>query len=559
MLIFEIMAETLQFIFKRIYELLNRKTFDSYRVSVHNPLTIFSELAISIDKYNKKKVKHFDPTVTTIGEEARELIKYEFIDTVFSFGEFSKKQVENILEETCIKKKDGKKNRTLLLLCKTIEIANVDFKNQLIIEIENITNANNPDSYGKLEVLSGWLVSQLLYQGYSRKFISDRFHKCETSILHSTSQEGFAKLKATFTKANADYHILFKVRSSQGIKLIPSSVTITEEESFPTEFQENKYINSKFKEKSDGESYFFVHVQSLDFWSALRKAHRIISETLEINTLNESEIEFLLDPRALAIHDISRHCRIQIIEELLDGAYEKNEANFTKFMSNYKSLPEGSVAKEKLRSAIKFYKLGNDSLEIEHKVLNYWIGFEQLFSSVDTDEDSIKRIKAFFITLNASFYFQRRIGYLKTSVDRCGVTLDTNELITDNPIPSNFVLIINRLNRYKLWVEDNKQISSILHAHMNRLSQHITRIYRVRNELVHEGRSESIPLQLIAGHLKHYLLFSIEQLTNELNSNPAVQHLDDVFVYFENLVDRVLKADSVREILLMKPYEGFIE
>ena len=102
------------------------------------------------------------------------------------------------------------------------------------------------------------------------------------------------------------------------------------------------------------------------------------------------------------------------------------------------------------------------------------------------------------------------------------------------------------------------ELRSLLEQHIKRLEQHLTRIYRVRNELVHEGRS-TVDLYLLAGHLRHYLLFSIEQITNELAENPTLDQIDDVFVYFETLLTRIKSANNIQEIFSIKQYRGYME
>jgi|GEM_PF-2051503 len=554
------MNKSLYYFFAKAYELLNRNTFDSYRVNLHNPYTIFVELGVSIEKFNKKKIKRFDPTITSIGEEARHFIKNEFIEPVFSFGEFSPKQVDKILESSCIKNKDGKNNRTLTLLSKSIEIANTKFMEKLVLNIQKTVDQNDDNDFLQLDFYTNWLLSQLIYLGHSRKFIKDRLHKCEKSIKEGNSiQDCFSKLILVFSKEKDKYNVLFKIKIAPETEFLPASSSIREIADFPNEYLNSKHINKRFKEKGTGELFFVVETDNLDFWSALRKAYQLISETIEINILNNSDNRIILEHQALIIHCSSKHYRMEAIEEKLDGFYTYNDGDFKHFIENYRKLAEGSTAKEKIRSAIRFYKLGNESIEIEHKILNYWIGFEQLFSAVDSEEDSIKRIKAFFISMNASLYFQSRVQYLLRCVERCGETVNLLDLSSSISLPEKHILITNRWDFYKAWLSDSKQIKSAIETHIKRLDQHITRIYRLRNELVHEGRSESVSLFLIAGHLRHYLLFSIEQITNELQENAALSHLDDVFVYYENLLDRIKNAVDISEIISIKPYKGFME
>src|SRR5690606_24034737 len=104
----------------------------------------------------------------------------DFLDEVFSLGDFTQQQIKDILDDTCIKKKDGRKNRTLMLLSKSIEIANgARFKDQLFIRIAALVADGCPEDYPRLDSYTGWLISQLAYMGYSRKFIKTRFRKCQ--------------------------------------------------------------------------------------------------------------------------------------------------------------------------------------------------------------------------------------------------------------------------------------------------------------------------------------------------------------------------------------------
>ena len=276
--------------------------------------------------------------------------------------------------------------------------------------------------------------------------------------------------------------------------------------------------------------------------------------------MHDSENKIIVEKQSLIIHSISRLYRFWPIEENLDGFYQYHEPEFYRFIDNFKLMKEDSVAREKIKSAIRFYKLGNDSVEVEHKILNYWIGFEQLFSAVDTEEDSIKRIKSYFVAINGVFYWQRKTNYLLSSIARAGVNLNVSDLIPANTANCDGLnpLVKTRFKSCISTFNESKELKSLLEQHSHRLEQHLTRIYRVRNELVHEGRS-TVDLFLLAGHLRHYLLFSIEQITNELAENPTLDHIDDVFVYFETLLTRIKSANNIQEVFAIKEYKGYME
>ncbi len=554
------MNDSTKYFFSRVLELLHKKAFDSYRVSLHNPYTIFIELEKSIERFNNNSIKHFDPTISSIGEEAITYLENKFIDQIFRFGSFTKSLIIKKIKESCGKEsKDGRNNRTLSLICKTICYDNSNFKLLLLERISELLAADDSAEYPKLDTYASWLISQLLFEGFSRKYILDRIRFSQTKIKNSTSiLDAFNHLSLMFSNESEDYEVIFKLKKNDSGAMNIASMLISSISDFPTEFVSNRYINDKFKEKAEGEAYFLVTIQSNDFWSALKRAHQVISETIEINALHDSQIKISLENQALVIHSNSRRIRMEPIHEELDGFYNYQEQEFDKFIDNYKNIPEKSVAREKIRSAIRFYKLGNESLDIEHKILNYWIGFEQLFASPENNEDSIKRIKSFFIPINTVFYWQRRANYLIATINRGGGNINIHDITPNYSSAVINPLIDSRLTKYKNDLNNRSKLKASLELHKKRLEHHLTRIYRVRNELVHEG-SSSVDLFLIAGHLRHYLIFSIEQLTNELIENPTLNTIEDVFVYFENMLTMIEATNNIHEIFVVKNYKGYME
>lgn len=560
------MTDLTKYFFNRCFELLNNKAFDTYRVSLHNPYTIIKELEKGVESFNKRKIKHFDPTITSIGEEVRLLLDLPYIEEILIFKTFSKKQIDDILTEKCIKAK-GEYNRTLELMCKAIIFENSNFTKRLFERICELLLEDNIDNSYKVDKYTSWLLTQQLFRGYSRKFLSNRFRKSHSQLNKGeTIEKVFEKLILEYSREKEVYKAIFKLKSESIANIKFASQAISQLEELPAFLLEAQRINAKFKELDENEIYVEIIVDSLDFWSALKLSHRIISETIEINILHKTENTIVLENQAIVYSDEFKTFRIETLEDLLDGHYEYNESEFNRFIENYKNI-KSSVAKEKLRSAIRFYKLGNDSLEIEHKILNYWIGFEQLFSAVDSNEDSIKRIKTFYVTLSCCYYLQRRINYILILAERKKYTINGAKielkdlkggLIESLNFEERDPLLEKRLMKYINDFNVNHSMFENIKIHKKRLELHLSRIYKIRNELVHEGRTH-VDLNLVASHLRHYLLFSIEQITNEINENPLLDHLDDVFVFYENLYNQIIKANNIEDIFVIKEFKGYME
>lgn len=567
------MSNHLKYFFNRSFELLHYKTFDSYRVSLHNPITIFEELYEALENYDKKKIKHFDPTITDIGEEALSFLKNEYINEIVIFGDFSKKQILNLFEKECVKSKKDSKKRSLSLISKAIIENNRNFKEILFDRIIELLLSQDDIDYVKLDNYISWLITQMLHDGFSRKYLERRFRRGGDEVFKNINKpkKALENLKDKCLSQKREYEVIFKINDSGSNKLKITDERIKQIGSLPLKVKRSQYINESFKTLSKTEEFFQVDLKARDFWSAIFQANIIICEFIEMNTLGDSERSFIKENQAICIYKNNGKTllRMDTITEQIDGFYEYNEIAFNRFVENYVSI-KSTTAKEKISSAIRFYKLGDESVELEHKILNYWIGFEQLFSSIGTKEDSIKRMKSFFIKLNCIYYLQRRTNYLISRFEKIDTKPDqkgfevgdlTHEL--EKKIKHEDLIITNPLNKSRLlkyldMLGSNQSMKKILESHKNRLNQHLTRVYSVRNQIAHEGSSH-VNLTLISGHLRHYLVFSIEQITNELNENSTLDHLDDVFIYYENIYDRIMECNNIQEVFSVKDYQGYME
>ena len=559
------MNNSTKFFFNRCNELLHRNSFDTYRVSLHTPVTIFKELESSIQKYNSKLIKHFAPSITSIVEEATCLINNSNLEGVINLGDFNIKQIKKILSDNS---KGDNSLRSLNLLARSFISANSSFKDRLFDAIKEILIGDLERKKEKLNCLCSWLMSELLYKGYSRSFIKDRLYRFSKYPQRGESlEDAINKLIETFNHDAETYGIIYKIKHSnkETFKTASSSVVTLDE--FPEEYIPR--VNRTFKTLKPDEFFLSVSIDSYDFKQALKTSYISISEVIDINALHQSDFSLKLDSQAFVFHMGSRRSRTLPLEEYLDGYYDYQEDEFERFILNYSSVEESTSMREKLRSAIRFYKLGNESVELEHKILNYWIGFEQLYSSENSNEDSIKRIKVFYPAINGTFYLQRRLNYLVNSLNRAGITYQGNLITKEILFNKNVVEVLEeltfdnplmkfRIKKYLAVLFNKKELRSSLEKHTQRLQQHLTRIYRIRNEIVHEGNT-SLELELIAGHLRHYLLFSIEQITHELSENELLDSLDDVFVYFENIFAQVKESENIRAVFDIKNYKGYME
>ena len=562
------MNASTKYFFNRSFEILYRNSFDSYRLSLNNPFIIFDELNTVALKYSKNKVKNFKPTVSDLGNEAFDFLKSPFLNNLLLFETFSQTQITDLLDNTCVKTINDAKIRSIRLISRTIIKNNSDFKGTLIERVKFLLTEDKNSNYLELDTLTGWLHSQLIFNGFSKYYIANSFHKCADSIFKKgvSIDVGFDRLNSIFNNDCSSYMVYFKIKVNAVYKLQFSTNKIEQIDKLPDLVLDSNYVKGKLKDLSADEVHMQVTVNSFDFWSAIASAQQLLTESIDINVLHHSTNKITIENQAIALHVDSGNFRINTVEQEVDGFYHHNETEFNRFVYNLKNIRSKSdTAKEKISSAIRFYKLGNESIEMEHKILNYWIGFEQLFSAIDSNENSIIRMKVFYTSLNISYYFQRKVNYLISCLKRNNILYDGKEIdasiflgqFDKTKITGSNPIYIKRLEDYFKF-NNTKEIKKYIESHTKRLNQHLTRIYRVRNELVHEGKTK-MNVRLMAGHLRHYLLFTIEQMTNEISENPTIEKIDDVFVYFENLMERIKLCKNLNEIIELKNYNGYME
>jgi hypothetical protein len=144
----------------------------------------------------------------------------------------------------------------------------------------------------------------------------------------------------------------------------------------------------------------------------LHKAETVIAEGLDILNLGFGNQKPKIDKRAYVIDSYHpERANFNEIQLSLDGKYNYGISLFKTILRTIPPLLEKKYieqdSKEKIKSAFHYLRLGNEAMEIEHKIINYWFGLEYLFSNpIDT---SFKRIITFFPKLQTISHLKRNV------------------------------------------------------------------------------------------------------------------------------------------------------
>src|SRR5690606_30024601 len=128
---------------------------------------------------------------------------------------------------------------------------------------------------------------------------------------------------------------------------------------------------------------------------------------------------------------------------------------------------------------------------------------------------------------------------------------------------NDFPLLAYRAKKLKEWlfVQGNSaNAKKYLQRHKDNLEVHLTRIYRLRNEIIHDAAMNTNN-DLIVSNLRYYLTFILNEII-DLLSNSEINHsssIEDYFILNElKLGNIVHKGSLLKELLLVDCSIDFI-
>ena len=174
--------------------------------------------------------------------------------------------------------------------------------------------------------------------------------------------------------------------------------------------------------------------------------------------------------------------------------------------------------------------MGNQSTEVEHKFINYWIGLEYIFSNYES-QNTINRVKEHFISAHALAYVKRNTYSFKkdfaqipvhhqglvpgyTAADESCLAVEAFYTDTGAHLLNHYPLLAYRALKLHKWffpAGKPANATEYLKKHRNNLEIHFTRIYRLRNEIIHDAATNTNN-EHIASNLRYYLTFILNEL-----------------------------------------------
>jgi hypothetical protein len=576
-----------RFFIDRCIELLYVNSLDTYRLRLHNPLTLLKEL-ISVGKLTADGLLSNKVYIKDISEELRLIISEG--NHGFNFSKFSEKYfITQILS-----KKESPK--MVLQGARILLSDNADYLPRLLERVRTLANSYatfldeqevlNQKEYDKclieLNALLGHLHVELLQKGFSKKYLYDLFQiffvrKTDENLGFNERIHIYAQLMQKVPeKFDMVYSLVGTSFQVNKFSLIDSTYQ-TVDRRFKKSLE--SVVSQKvtdFLSMNDGTLIRFP-IMAHDYYKAVELSMEKISKDLDVYHMGFTKGQVQISKNCAIIGEVDKaKANVSPVNFQIDGYIRSNSTVFDLLLSKIKKAETNGVDErsyDKLLSAIRYFRTGSEAVELETKFLNYWIGLEYIFTS-DGNSDSISNMREHFPVCHSNVYVKRALLDFHKSIKRQEINVHLDDYNDDLDYLTKFntyKTIIEhssaelpkfRALQFQGWTSNPDNIQRSLKKHQENLKLNLTRLYRIRNEIVHNAAIKKGILVNIA-HLRYYFTFILNSILDFMAeqqvdlTNDGKISLDDYFIS-QSIIQGWLQKSTIQEHMkVVNPSEIF--
>jgi hypothetical protein len=529
-------------------ELLFKNSIDSYRLRLHNPKTLIEELISVCQSSLTGFLTNNDYASSTAKELSNAL---EDDHHGINFIKVSKKYYKDILA------KPSSSNYSLLIQSSKLLLKdNVDYLDNvfaaLVTEIASFgtyINDGSPKYYNdiaacekKIVVLSNHFFVGLISKGYNKHYISKFFQI--TFVFNATAGRDFNArmdiLKTLTIKNPEEFTVIFDVvgtsfQFDEFKRIDPRYELVTRQFRAIISSRVSAKVND-FLEANNKNFMIYIKVKALDYYKAIEISMDQISKDLDIYHLGYTKNPIKIGEKCAVIGDVDPSKSSTFPSNFqIDGYVRSGAEVFDILWNKIQKIKQNDIESDsydKIISAIRYYRTGSESPELETKLLNYWIGLEYIFTSKNPELKTIERMRSFFPTCHSLIYIKRNLWDFHKTIKRLGIehhiTGYNDDLVylTKHPTYQEIIdhspneLLKFRASYFQKWVEDPSNIEQALRRHTTNITWNLTRLYRIRNEIVHNAAIKQ-GIYVHISHLKYYLTFILNSILDFMADVPV--------------------------------------
>lgn len=562
-------------------ELLYNFSIDTYRLRLHNPKTLIEELIGVCHASNSGLLTNNDYASSTSKELKAAL---EENSHGLKFVKVSKKHYMDTLS-----KATPKEYSLLIQSSKLMLKDNPNYLSGLFDELQNLT-AIYPtlvdDSTAKFQndlaemrkniiVLANHFFVELINKGFTKQYLNNFFQI--TFVRNTDPALTFAArmdiLKTLTTKDSEIFTVIFRVIGSsfqfKEFKKIDDSYELVTKKYRKTIAPVISVEVADYLEDNKQNFLMYTEIEAHDYYKAVEASMNKLSKDMDIYHLGFTRHSFKIDPKCAVIGKVDPSKAETFPSNFqIDGYVRSNAQVFETLLNKIKKIEQNSIEKEsydKIISAIRYFRTGTESPELETKLLNYWIGLEYIFTSNKNDQKTIDRIRSYYPICHSLIYAKRNLHDFHKTIKRLGISTlipgYNDDLVYLSLNASYDAVIANspsellkvRAKYYQTWVQDPSRITQVLFKHTTNLEWNLTRLYRIRNEIVHNAAIKK-GIYVHISHMKYYFTFILNSILDfmaevhvDLDNDGKVS-IEDYFIA-QSIMLGSLKGQPAKEYL----------
>lgn len=556
----------------RIKELYHKDTLDSYRVRNHNVMTLLIELKSVASGWLENRVKSFE-TVKYCLEETIEALNG---DTCLDYCFLSKELFINdlvhykslITKDNNDEEKQKAKAHTpsiLFLIGKCINHNETKYLPSLLNKIEekmfieeDVDDKQFTPFLLEFDSLLTSLATELIHIGYSKVYLYKYFSNIHFGDNKEKDSLTFSMMRNKFQKhENNQYVVIFRLQVSSEL---PQKEILSKYPEFvdkvPTIYMDTVFKMKNYLTSNPAVRFYITEVGALDSISAIKEARLLLSSILD--SRQTGNIQIIIDiPHSAFTFEKRDNNNLwssygnSLLMDSTNGGVDVDTQKVVDALNKIEINDNVSQdVKDRIKFALRHLRIGDVQAEMEQRFINYWVGLEFIFSSPSSSESTFLRMKSYLTKILICCYTKRNMyrfnDWLITSK-----TINQNEKFWE--LPDMDERMDNNPNILAKYRFKNLKSSMLTHSdkrkiyvrhHKDNIERHLSRLYRLRNELIHEaGTKEDI--ECSTSHLRYYIVFLLNQIIvyfSQNEDNHIVRNINDFFNDFE-CVERKLAVD----------------
>jgi len=566
------LANNILFVAQLSRELLDPDTFESHRVFSLDTLSRLKECITLYDDFEKNRVPQ--QSLVLPFEEACWSAK---IDPVVA-DVLTSDTKDTLLSE--LKKTDSFYKPHLAAVYLKNKLAPIYKTNleSLILDSLNMERRRN-----LLRRLVSYYLSYLINSGYSRNYILDSIEKIFFSRDHVRLSKG--KVKQFFLKfpdTSYDYYVYCEVSSDFG-KLL-SGIGIEVKKRNQTLEHHDTTIKSQFQIKR-GNSYAFIKAGAMDNRSAIKISNEILISVRALSFLHPNASNVTWESTFYVIRKRQQSGYVlQLPESPVDWLSPQTTSSprILKDIRRYSSRIISSFDNESFARILKSVSTASSARyapNVEAQLIALWSAIEGLLSEPSDNNSRIRHFSNLMLPCICNRHFHRRSIYLYDQLHAAYknkfrkivleepdfsdmyrhyrftaiIMFDSNEILRDRLLclATNNPLALNRINQFYNDCKNPKSLVSAINSHEKRVEWQISRIYRVRNSLVHKAETPSY-IDSVVLNLFEYYIRMLSCVVRAAAKTEEESSLDQIIsgIYLESIsLKRHLKNKSKANII----------